>query len=151
MTFQAGEGARRVLRLWIALAGVLASGLTGLLAGLLTPWLLLLTALVSVLTVFLFLWYPQRYAASLKGGFDGEAVRAQMGVLWRRQIFVPMQALRTFDSDPAFRRRSGDPSPSSRSGRPHAHPDAGGMRGRRCVRRPFLEIATARGGRWSGH
>ena len=36
MTFQAGEGARRVLRLWIALAGVLASGLTGLLAGLLT-------------------------------------------------------------------------------------------------------------------
>ncbi len=98
MTFQAGEGARRVLRLWIALAGVLASGLTGLLAGLLTPWLLLLTALVSVLTVFLFLWYPQRYAASLKGGFDGEAVRAQMGVLWRRQIFVPMQALRTFET-----------------------------------------------------
>ena len=65
MTFQAGEGARRVLRLWIALAGVLASGLTGLLAGLLTPWLLLLTALVGVLTVVLFLWYPQRSAASL--------------------------------------------------------------------------------------
>ena len=53
MTFQAGDGARRVLRLWIALAGVLASGFTGLLAGLLTPWLLLLTAVADILTVFL--------------------------------------------------------------------------------------------------
>ena len=98
MTFQAGDGARRVLRLWIALAGVLASGFTGLLAGLLTPWLLLLTAVADILTVFLFLWYPQRYANSLRSGFDGEAVRAQMGVLWRRQIFIPMQALRTFET-----------------------------------------------------
>lgn len=98
MTFQAGEGARRVLRLWIALAGVLGAGLTGLLAGLLHAWLLLMIIPIGCVTLFLFLWYPQRYAASLKGGFDGEAVRAQMGVLWKRQIFVPMQALRTFET-----------------------------------------------------
>ena len=46
----------------------------------------------------MFLWYPPRFAASMEGSFDGEAVRARMGVLWKREVFIPMNALRTFES-----------------------------------------------------
>ncbi len=96
--FRAGDGTAAVLRAWIALAGVLGAALTGLLAGLFTPWLLLLTGAAGLATVVLFLWYPPRYRDSVCGDFDGRAVRAIKGVLWKREIFVPMNALRTFET-----------------------------------------------------
>ena len=98
MTFQSGEGARTILMLAIAAAFVLLSGLIGLLAGLFTPFLLFLLIPAAAAGVFLFLWYPPRFAASVEGSFDGEAVRARMGVLWKREVFIPMNALRTFES-----------------------------------------------------
>ena len=91
MDFHAGEGARKILMLAIAAA-------SGLLAGLFTPWILLALIPISAAGVFLFLWYPPRFAASMEGSFDGEAVRARMGVLWKREVFIPMNALRTFES-----------------------------------------------------
>lgn len=97
MRFCAGDGAQHVLRLWIALAGIAVTALVAVLAGLLTPWLLIACGLVGAATLFLFLWYPSRYSRSMQGHFDGGAIRAEMGVLWRRQIFIPMDALRTFE------------------------------------------------------
>lgn len=98
MDFRAGEGARKILMLAIAAASVLLAALIGLLAGLFTPWILLALIPISAAGVFLFLWYPPRFAASMEGSFDGEAVRARMGVLWKREVFIPMNALRTFES-----------------------------------------------------
>lgn len=97
MLFWAGDGAPQVLRIWIALSGVAATALSGMVAGLFTPWLLLLSALVALATVVLFLWFPPRYADSVHGSFDGTAVRGTKGVLWRREVFIPMNALRTFE------------------------------------------------------
>lgn len=97
MQFWAGDGAPRVLRVWIAATGVAATAFCGLIAGLFTPWLLVLCGLTALLTVFLFWWFPGRYADSVHGSFDGTAVRATKGVLWRRQVFIPMNALRTFE------------------------------------------------------
>ena len=97
MTFRAGDGACKILMLAIAAGSVLLAGLIGLAAGLLTPWLLLLLIPVDAAGVFLFFWYPPRFVASVEGSFDGKAVRARMGVLWKRDIFIPMNALRTFE------------------------------------------------------
>ena len=97
MIFGAGSGAQKILAVWISLAGILAVGLIGLLAGLFTPWLLLAAAVVAAADVFLALWYPPRFVRSLRGSFDGVAVRAAWGVCWQREVFVPMVALRTFE------------------------------------------------------
>lgn len=97
MTFRAGDGARRVLMVLIALLSVAAAGLVGLLAGLFSTWLLLGLIPVAATGLAAFLWYPPRFAAGLSGSFDGTAVRASVGVLWRKEIFVPMNALRTFE------------------------------------------------------
>ena len=97
MQFFTGKQASKVLALWIALGGVLANALLSALAGLFTPKLLYGSALIGVLTVFLALWYPPRYCRSMQGVFDGEAVRAVQGVLWKKELFVPMTALRTFE------------------------------------------------------
>lgn len=98
MTFRAGDGARKILMLAIAAAAVVLAGLVGLLAGLFTPWLLIVLIPGGGAGIFLFLWYPPRFTDSVEGSFDGEAVRAKMGVLWKREIFIPMNALRTFES-----------------------------------------------------
>lgn len=98
MTFHAGEDARKILMLAIAAGSVLLAGLIGLLAGLFTPWILLALVPAALAGVFLFIWYPPRFAASVEGSFDGEAIRARMGVLWKREVFIPMNALRTFES-----------------------------------------------------
>ncbi|HIW72703.1 MAG TPA: PH domain-containing protein [Firmicutes bacterium] len=98
LAFAANRDGETVLALWIAAAGILATGLAGCLAGLFTPWLLGLAALTGAATVVGALWYPPRYAASLRGRFDGVAVRAEKGVLWKREIYVPASALRTVES-----------------------------------------------------
>ena len=43
------------------------------------------------------IWYPPRFARTVCGCFDGKMIRVQMGVLWRRHIFVPRDALRNFE------------------------------------------------------
>lgn len=98
MRFAADAGAAKVLAAWIAGAGVLATGLAGCLAGLFTPWLLILAGAAALFTVFAALWYPPRYVASLHGQFDGDAVRAVKGVLWKREVYIPVSALRTVET-----------------------------------------------------
>ena len=43
------------------------------------------------------LWYPPRFARSVQGYFDGKIVAVRMGVVWRRHLFVPRDALRNFE------------------------------------------------------
>ncbi|MPN12337.1 hypothetical protein SDC9_159653 [bioreactor metagenome] len=97
MKFAADYGAQRVLEIWIAAFGIAAVALTAAFAGLFTPWLLIITAVSGGVTVFAFLWYPPHYADSLSGSFDGAAVRAVKGVFWRKELFVPVEALRTIE------------------------------------------------------
>lgn len=97
MQFAADDGAKIVLRVWIAAAGLIAVALSAAVAGFFSPWLLWITGFIGVLTVFLSLWYPPRYTDSLRGSCDGVAIRAVKGVLLRREVFVPLAALRTFE------------------------------------------------------
>lgn len=71
MEFQVGDGARKVLTLWIAGTGVLAAFLIGALAGLLTPWLLIGSGLVAAATVAVCFWYPTRFVRSFRGSCPG--------------------------------------------------------------------------------
>lgn len=98
MEWQLGDSARRVLRLWISLAGIVGCLLAGGLAGLFTPWLLIPAGVLAGGTVFLALWYPGRYVSAFRGCMDRHAVRAQTGVFWRREWYIPLSALRTFES-----------------------------------------------------
>lgn len=105
VNFSAADGAAKVLTVWITAGGIAAVALSAALAGLLAAWLLAVTGLLIAVTTFAAQWYPPRYRASLKGSFDGVAVHAFKGVLWRHEIFVPTDALRTIEmcSTPAQR------------------------------------------------
>ena len=98
LSFSADKHGEAVLTVWIAAGGVFVTGLMGCLAGLFTPWLLLLAGLAGSVTVFAALWYPPRYTAALRGSFDGTAVRAEKGVLWKREVYIPATALRTVET-----------------------------------------------------
>ncbi len=95
MHFSANKSTIKVLRVWISVFGIVLTSLISALAGLLTPWLLILSAGVGAVTVFTSLWYPQKYASVMQGDFDGTAVKAVTGVFIRKQLFVPLTALRT--------------------------------------------------------
>ncbi|HPU58802.1 MAG TPA: PH domain-containing protein [Candidatus Avimonas sp.] len=97
MQLSADKGAEKVITLWITLAGVAASSIISALAGLITPWLLILTIIAGVITVVAAIWYPPEYARHFKGSFDGYAIRATTGVFIKKELFVPVKALRTFD------------------------------------------------------
>lgn len=98
MEFQAGDGACRVLRLWLAGLGILAASLIGLLAGLFTGWLLVGSVLAGLTTLWGILWYAPRYARGLQGTCSSEAVRAYKGVLWKQELYIPISSLRTVES-----------------------------------------------------
>lgn len=70
----------------------------GALAGLLAVWLLAGSALVGAATLFGVLWYAPRYAGSLHGSCDAQAVRAEKGVFWTQKLFIPVSSLRTVES-----------------------------------------------------
>lgn len=97
MCFSANAGAVKVLTVWISIAGIAGCALASALAGIFTPWLLIGAGFLGGVTCFAALWYPPRYAAALRGSFDGVAVRVTTGVFRQREIFVPVDALRTFE------------------------------------------------------
>lgn len=97
MEFEAGKGSVNILAAYISLLTVAVAALIGLLAGwLYTPLLWLLLPLLSVAS-FLLLYYPRRFAATMRGRFDGTAVRMVSGVWLRKETFVPISALRTYE------------------------------------------------------
>ncbi len=96
MEFRAASGAVWVLR-------VLVTTILFLVAVLL--WLPLLVwqrwpaaiAAFPLATMFLGWWYADRFRRSLHGRLATNAVYVRYGVLWQREIFVPMESLRTFE------------------------------------------------------
>lgn len=98
MEFQAEQGARRLLAIWLSAGGILLAAFFGALAGLLAVWLLAGSALVGAATLFGVLWYAPRYAGSLHGSCDAQAVRAEKGVFWTQKLFIPVSSLRTVES-----------------------------------------------------
>ena len=98
MEFHTGDGARWVLAIWLAALGVAGAALCGVLAGLFSSWLLLGSGLIALVTLFAALWYPPRYARSLTGRCESEAVRARKGVLWKQELYIPVSSLRTVES-----------------------------------------------------
>ncbi|MDD2362793.1 MAG: PH domain-containing protein [Oscillospiraceae bacterium] len=97
MHFSADKSTIKVMTVWISVFGIVLSSLISALAGLLTPWLLIISAAVGAATVFVALRYPPKYASVMKVDFDGIAVKAVTGVFIKKQLFVPMTALRTFE------------------------------------------------------
>ena len=106
MEFAAESSAARVLALWITAAGMAVTSLTAALAGLITPWLLVLTGIGIFLTIVASQWYPPRYAAAFHGRFDGSSIYASRGVFWKKELYIPTHALRTVElcSTPLQRR-----------------------------------------------
>lgn len=96
MEFRAGTGAVWVLRMVLLAAVLLAAAVLWLPSIFWTVWPMT-CAVLPFLAVPLGWWYDERLARSLYGTATKTAVRARYGVLWRREIFVPVSALRTFE------------------------------------------------------
>lgn len=97
MQFAADKGAAKVITVWISALGIAATSGISALAGLISPWLLPLAAVCGIATVAAAIWYPPRYIKLFSGSFDGNAIRATSGVIIKKELFVPVKALRTFD------------------------------------------------------
>ena len=97
MEFRAGGRAAVVLTLWLLFLSLPLMAVAGICVALFGPLLWFAVALLGAVLCFAIVWYPPRYAAALRGDFDGRAVRAVKGVLWEKRLFIPMTALRTFE------------------------------------------------------
>lgn len=97
MAFRAGKGAVWILRIVLLIGGVLLTVLLWLPTRFWVwwPWWCCLLPIAAVLP--LSLCYLPKLARSLNGSFDAQAVRASYGILWRRELFVPLDALRTYE------------------------------------------------------
>ena len=96
MEFRAADGAVWLLRTALLIGAAVAAVLLWLPSLLWAGW-----PKVSVVIPFVFLlpcwWYAARLIASVYGNVTARAVHLRYGVLWIREIFVPMEALRTFE------------------------------------------------------
>lgn len=97
MTFCAGRGAVRVLRTAVVVGSIVITVLLWLPSRwwLWWPWWVCVAPLpiLGLLTVR----YIPRLVSSFHGVFDAHAVRARYGLLWRRDVFVPLDSLRTYE------------------------------------------------------
>ncbi len=97
MTFLAGQGAAKLLKIYILLTGTLVCLLCITAAILFSIWILTAAATAASLTVFAAAWYAPRYVKSIEGYYDSRALRMFKGVWWQKEILIPMPALRTFE------------------------------------------------------
>ena len=97
MAFRAGERAPFVLTLWMVVLAVPLMAVAGVCVALFGPFLWIAVGVLGGASCFLILWYPARFAAAFHGDYDGHAIRAVKGVLWKKELFIPMTALRTFE------------------------------------------------------
>ena len=97
MTFRAGNGALPLLRAgWSCLIVLFAVAVTLVLRrfSLNTVGVWLTTIPLWAAGMF---WYLPKLSASIAGRFEEIAVRGTYGVLWKRELYVPLDALRTFE------------------------------------------------------
>ncbi len=97
MPFRAGCGAVWILRILLLLLTVLLSLLLWLPARVWELWSPWCAALPFLPIIPVWIRYLPRLSRSLHGRLDGGAVRACYGILWRRELFVPVGSLRTFE------------------------------------------------------
>lgn len=71
--------------------------LWGAAAGLFSPALLWGNGVIMVATLLLWWWYPARYAKTLQGQIDHKALHIVSGVWFRRETYVPNEAIRAFE------------------------------------------------------
>ncbi len=96
MKFCAGRGAAPLLRTASSIAaGVPVAMLTGL--GYYLKISLWWTVLPLLLWAVAIGWYVPRFCATIQGAFCRGNVRIVYGLLLRREAFVPLSSLRTFE------------------------------------------------------
>ena len=95
MELSGDSGVTAVLQIWISIAGTAACAVISAASGLFTPWLLIAAAASAAASIFASQWYPRRYSDSIRGCFDAGSIRAVHGVLWKKEIVVPVSSLRT--------------------------------------------------------
>lgn len=93
MTFGVGAGALGLLRTVTAMLSAGALLLIRLLLGP-TPWCLV----PPIFAFAVWRWYLPRWVASVYGTLTEQGVYARSGVWWRREVTVPLGALRTFET-----------------------------------------------------
>lgn len=97
MTFRAGKGALSLLRVgWSCLAALLAVAITIVLRRFSLNTVGVWLTAIPLWAAGMF-WYLPKLSASIAGGFEEIAVRGTYGVLWKRELYVPLDALRTFE------------------------------------------------------
>ncbi len=97
MEFRAGKGAVWVLRVTLTVLMLILAVLLWL-PSRTWDWYPAWSGLIPiVIAIPLSVWYLPPLTRSLHGSFDSHAVRATYGLLWRRELFVPVDALRTYE------------------------------------------------------
>lgn len=97
MELRAGTGAVWVLRVILAV-GALTAGVLLWIPSLFWEWWPLWCGCGVALPLFLCsVWYAPRLTRSLRGVLTPQAIHAVYGVVWTREWYVPLEALRTFE------------------------------------------------------
>ena len=97
MKFHAGDRAVWILHIIAAAVILLVSGTVYVL-----PFFLPLDTRIVAFAFLLFavpfvLWLLPRFTQSIRGTVTQTAVCAEYGVIWRRELFVPLHSLRNFE------------------------------------------------------
>ena len=96
MTFTAGRGAIGVLRAAWSIILLLPAGALVVLCRCAAAWRMGWLLLVAVWGAGMWYYLP-RLCRSLQGVFGKQAVHFCVGVWWKREVFVPLDALRNFE------------------------------------------------------
>ncbi len=97
MDFRAGAGATRLMRIVVGAAATALAMVLWLPSCFFAAWSAWWAVVPLVLSVPITLWYVPRFTRSIRGALTDEAVYAAYGIVWQRELFVPVEALRTFE------------------------------------------------------
>ncbi len=97
MTFRAGSGAVWVLRSLLAATDAVLTLAIAVAASLLQPWLWWCCPVPTVVCLPIAGLYLPKLARSLHGSVDRQAIHAAYGVLWQRELYAPVKALKTYE------------------------------------------------------
>ncbi len=97
MEFRAGTGATRLIRTVVWAAATAIAVVLWLPSRFFAAWSPWWAAVPLMVCVPIALWYVPRFTRSIRGALTNDAVYAAYGILWKRELFVPVEALRTFE------------------------------------------------------
>ena len=97
MEFCAGTGATRLMRIAVGAVVTAIAVILWLPSRFFEAWSPWWAIVPFALSIPIILWYVPRFTRSIRGTLTNEAVYASYGIVWRRELFVPIEALRTFE------------------------------------------------------